>query len=59
MIGLAIGTGAQLALDLLWQSEHPEAVAAPSPELAVPGDTGPSRHEDRTDRTRLDPTSRA
>jgi hypothetical protein len=58
---------AQLALDLLWQSEHPDSAPAPNPDpVVVPGDVeetvvvngagvhGRSRHENRPSETQFE-----
>ena len=45
---------AQLALDLLWQSEHPDSEAA-----VVPGDHGRPRHEGRPHEPEYEPANRA
>lgn len=52
---------AQLALDLLWQSEHPESVMVPGEEKGVVGVNGASvrpRHDTRLGETQFEPAHR-
>jgi hypothetical protein len=59
---------AQLALDMLWQSEHPQSAPEPTPESAVPGEktdgvtepgaNGRPRYENRSGEARFDPAHR-